>query len=168
MPTPAKQKANLWFVGPCDDLLIKVAIWDQAYWHGEVHSTRKWLDPLKGVVDKPTKMAHYIPFREVELDHLIRIVGAMKPGSDLLHEIIDIRKVWKYGKPVIGFRYMRNYWSNVQLPPGLHRVIIMAFYPEHVKEILALLTEAKTGQKSAKLEAAIEEAKQAGKELFEQ
>ena len=168
MPTLQKKPAALWFAGPCDDLLIKVAIWDQAYWHGEIHSTRKWLDPLKGVIDKPTRMAHYIPFREVELDHLIRIVEVMRPTSDLLAEIKDVRKVWKYGKPVQGFRYMRSYWSKVALPPGLHRVIIMAFYPEHVKDILALLTEAKTGQKNSKLEAAVIAAREAGKELFEQ
>lgn len=168
MPTIQKPAA-LWYAGPCDDLLSKIIIWDQAYWMGEVHSTRKWLDPLKGVIDKPTRMAHYIPFREIELDHLLRIVRVMRPDSELLSELEAVRKIWKYGKPVSGYRYMRSYWSKVSLPsPGMHRVIIMAFYPEHVKDILALLTEAKTGQKSSKLELAVEEARKAGKELFEQ
>lgn len=164
-----KASSPLWFAGICDDLLAKVAIWNQAYWYGEIHSTRKWLDPKTGqVVDKPTRMAHWIPFKELELDHLIRIVGILRPGSDLVRELEDVKKVWKYGKPVQGYRYMRSYWSKVNLPQGLHRVIVMCFYPEHVKDILAMLVEAKTGQKSSALDTAVEAAKQAGKDLFEE
>jgi len=147
----------------CDELLLKIAIWNQAYWFGEVHSTRKWMNPKSGLVeDKPTKTAHDIPFREIELDHLVRFMEALRPNSPLLEEIAELKKVLKYGKPVQGYRYTTSYWSKITLPKGIHRVITMCFYPEHVKEILSILEEAKTGQKSAA------EAKLSGKDLFEE
>lgn len=164
------RKANpLWFTPICDEVARKIAIWDKAYWLGEIHSTRQWLNPKSGDVEnKPTRMAHDMPWRDVELDHLIRVIGSLRPDTPLLKELEEVRSIWKYGKPVMGFRLMKSYWSQIQLPKGIHRVLTMAFYPEHVKEILAILEEAKTGQKSASLEAAVEQARQEGKELFEE
>lgn len=170
MPQIASQKkANpLWFTGICDELLLKIAIWDQAYWVGEVHSTRQFLERDGRVVDKPTKIAHEMPIREIELDHIIRILEAMRPESQLLGEFQAIKRIWKYGKPVHGYRFMKSYWSRFNLPAGIHRVITVAFYPEHVKEVLNTLLEAKTGQKVATADLLIEKQKESGKELFEE
>lgn len=159
-------KGSMWFAGICDDLYRKIAIWETAYWHGDVHSTRLWMDPREGrAVPKATKMAHFIPFREAELEHLVRIVGDLRPSSTLLEEVKDLQGLWKHGKAVTGIRYNRSYWSKVALPKGLHRVITVVFYPEHVKDLLNLLTEARTGKS---VENFVLEQKKAGKELFEQ
>lgn len=169
---PVKQKrvSALWFAGVCDDLYRKIAVWDFAYWNGgEVYATRLWLNPLSGQTEpKPVKMAHDVPFRELELDHLVRLLKALRPNTPMLEEWEKIRKVWKYGKAVQGYYFHKSYWCRIPLPSGIHRVVTVVFYPEHVKELVAILEEAKTGQKSASLEAAVEKAKQAGKDLFEE
>lgn len=163
-----KKASPLWFGGVCDDLLFKVMIWGRAYWRGEVHSTRQFLELDGRVVDKPTKMAHDIPFREVELDHLVRIGQALKPDSPLLEELIRIKGMWKNGKAVRGNKYFRNYWAKVNLPTGIHKVITLAFYPEHVNEIVNMLKQAKTGQRSTTLEKIVQERQEQGKDLFEE
>jgi len=161
-PTATRKKDNaLWFTGVCDDLHRKILIWNQAYWYGEVHSTRQWLDPSSGKPeDKPVKMAHKIPFREVELEHLVRIIESLRPNSALATELKEIKSVWKYAKAVRGFRFLHSYWSKVPLPSGLHRSVTLIFYPEHVKEIISILQEAKTGQKA--------ETKSSDKDMFEE
>lgn len=160
----------LWYSGVCDELYIKIAMWEHAYWNGgEIHSTREWLDPNSGqVVPKPTRMAHRVPLREVDLEHLIRIVGALKPDSEMLAELTEIKVMWKYAKPVHGYRYTHGYWSALILPKGIHRSITLAFYPEHVKELMELLKEAKTGQKTLSIQQQIDQKKSEGKDIFEQ
>lgn len=158
---------NVWYKGICDELLFKVALWEAAYWTGgSVHSTRQWLDPRLGKpVDKPVKMAHFLPFREVELEHLVRIVEALKPGTPMVDEVRQLKAIWHSGKAVVGRRYPKTYWTNVILPPGIHRVITVAFYPEHVTELVKILNEAKTGKKADEF---WKQQKEAGKDLFEQ
>jgi len=153
-----KRANGLWFKGVCDELYLKIAAWDKAYWFGMVHSTRKWLDPANGqVIDKPTKMAHEIPFREVELEHLSRIANELRSGSQLAEELKNLCVLWQHGRAVKGHKFSKGYWAAISLPPGLHRVITVAFYPEHVKDILYLLDEAR-GDSVRRAE---------GKELFE-
>lgn len=148
----------LWFSGVCDELYRKIDVWEKAYWLGDVHSTREWLHPTTGrSIPKPVKMAHVIPFRDVEFIHLIRILDSLRPGSALLEEIKILHKMWKHGKPVLGSRFKRSYWSQVPLPAGIHRALTVVFYPEHVKELLTVLDEAKHG----KME------RDDGKDLFE-
>lgn len=172
MPQIARQKkasSSLWYRGVCDDLYRKIAIWDFAYWNGEVHSTRQWLNPITAREEpKPVKMAHWMPLREIELEHMLRILEALRPNTSMLEEWQKIKEMWKHGKTVQGSVYNKTYWSVVPLPSGIHRVITVAFYPEHVKELVAILEEAKTGQKNASLESAVEKAKQEGKGLFEE
>lgn len=160
----------MWYHGICDELLQKIALWNQTYWScGEVHSTRKWLDPKSGQVqDKPTKVAHTIPFREVELEHLCRIVNSSRPGSQLSKELDGIRSIWRNGKPVVGNRYNKSFWSVVQLPTGIHRLITVCFYQEHVKEILEILSKARDGQKAETIDMQLQTAKESGKDLFEE
>lgn len=162
-----KRQAPLWFAGICDELYSKIAIWDNAYWYGEIHSTRQFLTKSGELVDRPTKMAHEIPFREVELDQLIVIMEALRPATPMIEELKRLKKVWKYGKPVRGYVFRKSYWSKITLPQGMHRVITVAFYPEHVKDILTILQEAKTGQKAATFESIIKD-KSDGKDLFEE
>lgn len=157
-----------WFSGICDDLLSKIVIWNSIYWAGETHSTRKYMDENTGrVVDKTTRCAHRVPFRLVELNHLVRIAAESKPGSELLKELESIRDIWKHGQVIHGNRFGYGYWSKVKLPDGMHRVITLAFYPEHAKEILDMLMEAKSGQKAANVDFAIQKKESEGKSVFE-
>lgn len=165
---PKPKATALWFTGICDELFVKIAIWYKAYWFGDTHSTRKFLEKVGQVVDKPVKTAHHLPFREVELEHLIRILEALRPRSAMLEEWQKIRKLWKSGKPIRTRTYERGYWSKILLPVGLHRVVIVAFYDEHVKELLEILNEAKTGQKAATLDRITAEKKSEGKDIFEE
>lgn len=114
--------------------------------------------------DMIMKCAHEIPFREIELNHLIKIISVLRPGTLLLEELIKIKDLWKYGKAVRGYKYQKGYWSRINLPQsnGIYRILVVAFYQEHVKEILRILQEAKTGKK---VEDTI---KESGKELFEE
>ena len=177
-PQPAKPKtiAPLWYTGVCDDLYQKIAIWQFTYWHGMIHSTRKFVEKMGRsednvglrVVDKPVKIAHQIPFRVIELDNLIRILESLRPGTPMVEEWKTIRTLWKNGKPIVGRTYNRSYWSKVLLPQGLHRIITVVFYDEHVKELLDILLEAKTGYKPATLDTVLAEKKTEGKDIFEE
>jgi hypothetical protein len=173
MPQVVNQKRvssqPLWFAGICDEVLLKVVLWESAYWLGEVHSTRQWLNPKTAQIeDKPTRCAHQVPLRLQEIEHLVRIVETLRPGTKLVEELKEVQKIWKYGKPVQGYVYHYGYWSRVNLPKGIHRVVTLAFYPEHVTELLDILKEAKTGQKKASIDAAITKKKEEGKDLFEE
>lgn len=85
-----------------------------------------------------------------------------------MEELKEVQKIWKYGKPVQGYSFHQGYWARLNLPKGIHRIITLAFYPEHVTELLDILKEAKTGQKKASIDAAIEKRKEEGKDLFEE
>lgn len=151
---------GLWFTGICDELYQKIVLWNAAYWKGEVHSTRQFLNEKGEVVDKPTKCAHRIPFRQQELDHLVRIASQLRPNTPMLDELKQLKSIWKKGKAVQGNVFRHAYWSKIVLPNGLHRSITLAFYPEHAKDVMNLLIEAKTNQ--------IQEKKRVGKDLFEE
>jgi len=159
--TESATKGNpIWFKGIDDELYAKIQLWQKLYWSGEVHSTRKFMTP-QGVVDKPTKTVHYIPFRYVELDRLVMILEALRPNTPILEEWRRIRSMFHSAKPLTYLPYIKSYWGKARLPRGIHRVFTLAFFPEHVNEILSILNEAKTGQ-------AIQAAEARGKDLFEQ
>jgi hypothetical protein len=175
-PIKTRTIAPLWYAGVCDDLYQKIAIWQHVYWHGMIHSTRQFVEKIGRsedniglrIVDKPVKIAHQIPFREIELDNLIRILQALRPNTPMVDEWKTIRSLWKNGKPVVGRTYNRSYWAKVLLPQGLHRVLTVVFYDEHVKELLDILSEAKTGQKAATLDIITAERQAEGKDIFEE
>lgn len=154
----------MWYAGIDDALYQRIAIWHEAYWFGDTHSTRKYLSATGEIKDKVMKTAHEIPFREIELDHLVKMVGSLRPGTLLLEELVKIQGLWKYGKAVRGYKFSKSYWSKINLPQGsgIYRVILIAFYQEHIKEILDILQEAKTGNKITGTQ------KTSGKELFEE
>jgi hypothetical protein len=154
-----KDKA-IWFTGIDDALYSKIRLWHQMYWSGEVYATRKFMMP-KGVVDMPTKMTHYVPFRKIELDHMVRILESLRPKTVMLDDWKTIRNKWGLGKPLNYLPFQKSYWSKVRMPAGIHRVIPVVFYPEHLNEILLVLNEAKNGQVTAAVKAG-------GKELFEE
>lgn len=141
----------VWYSGVCDSVLRKVDYWVRHYEDGELAATRQFLDPKVGVIDKPTKYAVTIPWKLVELKHLIRINTTLRPGTPLTEEIQRLEKIWKHGT----------------LLPGGSRVMTLIFYPEHVKELRSILLEAKSGQKAASLEEIMRKKQAEGKDLFE-
>lgn len=160
--------SGLWFTGICDELYLKIVMWNAAYWTGEVHSTRQFLNEKGVVIDKPVKCAHRIPFRQQELDHLVRIASQLRANTLILDELKQLQAMWKHGHAIKGNIYKHSYWKKVLLPNGLHRSITLAFYPEHAKDIMNLLTEAKTDKQAANIDSAVADKKSQGKDLFEQ
>ena len=141
----------LWYAGVCDSIMKKIEYWVRHYKKGELAATRKYLDPIGGVIDMPTKYAVKLPWKKIELEHLIRIMNTLRPNTPLTEEIQQLEGVWKHGT----------------LLPGGSRVMTLVFYPEHVQEIHKVLLEAKTGQKSATLDELLKQKQTAGKDLFE-
>lgn len=157
----------IWYAGICDQLLLKINMWFAFYNKGEVATTRDYLDIRKGVIPKATSYAHKIPFRLEELEQLVRITSRMRPNTALLEELTIIKDKWKLGKPVNGNLYASSYWTHVILPPGIHRVVTLIFFPEHVTEIRNILIEAKTGQKNMGIKEQLDKVKETGKDIFE-
>lgn len=138
----------LWFSPLCDIILHKVAYWHAFYHRGEVAATCKFNDPMKGVIDKPTKYAHKIIWTEREFDTLLRLLDEHCSNKALVAELRQVRTLLPKGRLVQG--------------PGNPRSIIMSFYFEHVDEIRTALLEARDGKTKT-----IQEYVEEGKDLFE-
>lgn len=136
-----------WYSPVCDMVLTKVTLWRRNYEKGEVHSTCKFHDPREGIVDKPTRYAHRIAWTKPEFDHLVRIMEEACPNKALVGELKTIRD---------------EVLPKGQLVVGNARIVTMAFYPEHVDQILDTLKEARDGRQSTPADFQEE-----GRELFE-
>jgi hypothetical protein len=143
--------ATVWFSGVCDSVLSKVYTWHKVYEQGEVCKDQDYLNVDGVVVKKPTMYAHRIGWTQPELEHLIRIVKDLRPQDPILGEVTRLRALWRHGKLVYGG----------------NRILTLAFYKEHVKLLLDILQEAKTGQTAAKIDQVIEQRRKEGKDLFQ-
>lgn len=141
---------SLWFTPVCDDLLKTVAHWHARYDQGEIESDRKWLNLDGVVIDRPTRYAHRLAFRPVEIQHLLRIMTALAPTSEVTKEITKLHGGLKRGRLLPGGKYL----------------VTVAYWKEDVAEILEALIRAKTGQLET-FDQLIKKQKQDGKELFE-
>lgn len=124
-PTPKTQ----WFSPICDIVLAKLELWWKHYNQGEVSATCSYHDPVKGIIDAPTRYAHQIPWTIQEMDYFIRMVEDYCPNRALADEVKCLKDVLLRGK------MMTN---------GL-RVITLNFYPEHLEQILEAVRVAKRG-----------------------
>lgn len=138
--------SSLWFSPVCDDLLKRILIWVAMYEQGEVHTTREWVSPIDGsVIDKPTKYAHKIPWKESELGHLVRIMQEHDPKLPLTGDLEKVHRMWRSG----------------QMMTGGYRVLTLIFYKADLEDILKVLYKAKHGEPDLAIEA------QPGKEMFQ-
>lgn len=138
---------SLWFSPICDDILKRFLIWIATYQVGEIHSTREWVSPQDGSVqDKPTKYAHRVPWKEMELRYLTRILRDSNPQSHLTADFEEVLKLWKFG----------------QLTTGGYRIMTLAFYKEDLEDVVKMLLKAKGIASDSIQDAAVP-----GKELFQ-
>ena len=152
--------AGLWFKPVCDDLLGKIHRWRVNYEHGEIFSTREWLDREGNKVDKPTRYAYRIPFRPLEIQHLVSILEALAPANSLTKDMKELHESMKH-------RFINlNLKNRPRLLPTGEWMVILAWYKADIEEVLTLLLEAKSG-KSQTIESLAEQQKEQGKDLFE-
>ena len=152
--------AGLWFKPVCDDLLGKIHRWWVNYEHGEIFSTREWLDREGNKIDKPTRYAYRIPFRPLEIQHLVSILEALAPTNSLTKDMKELHESMKH-------RFINLPLKNrPRLLPTGEWMITLALYKADIEEVLTLLLEAKSG-KSQTIESLAEQQKEQGKDLFE-
>ena len=152
--------AGLWFKPVCDDLLGKIHRWWVNYEHGEIFSTREWLDREGNKVDKPTRYAYRIPFRPLEIQHLVSILEALAPTNSLTKDMKELHESMKH-------RFINlNLKNRPRLLPTGEWMVTLAWYKADIEEVLTLLLEAKSG-KSRTIESLAEQQKEQGKDLFE-
>jgi len=152
--------AGLWFKPVCDDLLGKIHRWWVNYERGEIFSTREWLDREGNKVDKPTRYAYRIPFRPLEIQHLVSILEALAPANSLTKDMKELHESMKH-------RFINlNLKNRPRLLPTGEWMVTLAWYKADIEEVLTLLLEAKSG-KSRTIESLTEQQKEQGKDLFE-
>ena len=152
--------AGLWFKPVCDDLLGKIHRWWVNYERGEIFSTREWLDREGNKVDKPTRYAYRIPFRPLEIQHLVSILEVLAPANSLTKDMKELHESMKH-------RFINlNLKNRPRLLPTGEWMITLAWYKADIEEVLTLLLEAKSG-KSQTIESLAEQQKEQGKDLFE-
>jgi hypothetical protein len=152
--------AGLWFKPVCDDLLGKIHRWWVNYEHGEIFSTREWLDREGNKVDKPTRYAYRIPFRPLEIQHLVSILEVLAPTNSLTKDMKELHESMKH-------RFINlNLKNRPRLLSTGEWMITLAWYKADIEEVLTLLLEAKSG-KSRTIESLAEQQKEQGKDLFE-
>lgn len=145
-------RSPLWFAGVCDNLGQKIARWCANYERGEVCRTRKYLNYAGIVQDIPTQYLHIIPFKPAEVDHLVRIVEALRPKQAGLLDMLRITQ-----------RDLKKY----ALRPGGQYAAPMPYFKSDVQEMLDALKEARDGIGAAGLEEHVQKQQQAGKFLWE-
>lgn len=143
----------IWYSGICDVLLTRVQFWYKNYEFGEVCKDQDYLSLEGEVQKKPTMYAYKMPWSKIELSHLVRIMQESNPNSDLTKEVAKLPEIWKRGQRVP--------------VPGEYRMMTLAFYKEHVKEILDTLLQTKSNTTSSPIDEVIKQRKEAGKDLFE-
>lgn len=141
---------SFWFTPVCDDLLRTIAIWYASYERGDVESDRKWLNLDGVIVNRPTRYAHQLTFKPIELVYLVRIMTALAPKSEVTAEVTKLQAGLRRGQ---------------LLPGGAYRITV-AYWKEDIQEILEALVRAKRGE-TEPFDLTLEKQKRDGKELFE-
>ena len=104
----------LWFAGVCDSLLAKVQAWLATYEQGEVARTRPFLELDGRVADRPTQYAHKIPWRQAEIDAMVRFLEAAKPESSLTADMRVVQKGLRRSRQLPGSQFvaMMVFWKD--------------------------------------------------------
>ena len=123
--------ANLWVRGICDSMLVQVLDWQGRWESGAVAATRPFLGKDGVVEDVVTKRAVKVVLRPAEMDHLVRILLAVRPE-------------WEFSLDLEKFRTQG--FSRGRLLTGNRRLVEMICFKEDLVEIMSALTLARTGQ----------------------
>lgn len=139
-----------WYLPVCDIVLAKVQRWLTHYERGDESASRKYVTMNARLIDMPTKYAHRMKFKPIEIDHLIRLMDALCEHKELVED----------------FRKVRAGMQRGRLHPGGYYEVVLNFYKQDVAEILEALIRAKTG-KLKTLEQVTKENTESGKGMFE-
>jgi hypothetical protein len=123
--------ANLWVRGVCDSMLLQVMDWQRRWESGAVAATRPFLGKDGAVEDVVTKRAVKVIFRPAELDHLVRILLAVRPE-------------WEFSLDLEKFRTQG--FSRGRLLTGNRRMVEMVSFRDDLVEIMAALVLARSGE----------------------
>jgi hypothetical protein len=141
---------SFWFTPVCEDLLRTLAVVHADYERGEVESTRPWLNLDGVIVDRPTRYAHRVAFKPVELQHLLTIMQMLAPASDVTKEVVKLHAGLRRGRLLPGGKYL----------------VTIAYWKQDLREILEILLRARNGE-TEPIDQALAKQKQSGKDLFE-
>ena len=111
-------------------MLLKVLDWQRRWDSGAVAATRPFLGHDGDVQNVVTQRAVRVAWRPAELDHLVRILTALKPGWELTSSMQQFRG---------------SIWARGRLLTGNQRESVMVTYKKDVEEILEVLGKARTG-----------------------
>ena len=141
----------LWYAGVCDQALNRITSWYRYYNQGEIFGTRPRLSANAAEIETVTTVRrHYLQWHTEELDHLIRMVEALRPKWRVTLMLQKTREMLKIGR----------------LCPGGARLVAMDFYKQDVADLLSLLQEVRSGKKES-LSGLLEEQRQKGKDIWE-
>lgn len=131
---------KLWTHGICDNIMLTLRNWALVYEKGRVSATGRYLTkpgemgPQPQEIDKPTRRAVKVAWREQDLRKLIEILDAKIPHE---HEGYSLVRDLKTNLPR---------WKNGQLLSGGARIIEMDWYFSHVMQIYRLFEGMKYGK----------------------
>lgn len=139
MPEP------VWFAGVCDSMLFKVESWLRAWPRGDIFATRTGWSVDGGEFEVVTGRLVKVPLTRSELEHLIRILDAVKPN-------------WLF---TAFLKLKLSKFETFRLLPGNVRVVPMESGDEPLQQAVELLRAAKTGtvSLSKQIETALDEKK---------
>jgi hypothetical protein len=141
---------------------LAVTRWLAYYEKGEPFADREWLDPVDMQAKPVTvKYCHHVMFRPGGLEHLVRILVALKPDWSVTQDFLKVQDIMQRAS-IEERRRLLNYKL------GMHGIytIDLAFYKQEVFDLREALLEAKSGKK-ADLAATVAAQKEQGKAPFE-
>jgi hypothetical protein len=133
----------IWYAGVCDRILAELNKWYSVYPMGPV--VREEVSQLNWRVEGgqtriPTVRRIYISLKEIEIDHMIRIIGALRPEDK------------KYARLIAMLEKTKPILRTSRLMPGGFHWTPMDFRRSDVKDIILIMKEAKTGKRQKSLE----------------
>ena len=122
---------SLWVYGVCDTLLVKILRWQRDWPQGREAATRLFMHKDGRQENLVTKRRVYVTLHMKEMEHLVRILKALRPDWTFVNDL--------EAYAATGFRRAR-------MAAGGERVATMVSYEPDVKEILAALLRARSGE----------------------
>jgi len=149
----------VWFAGVCDSLLARVQTWYENYEKGEIYASRLFLDTTFQKQDLPVLYAHDVPWRQDELEHLVRILKDVKPQWLVTSDFARIPAL------VSNKAGRKKHAEMVKFRNG-YFVLTLIFEYADLKELFLVLKEVKDGRRDT-IEELLADKKKAGKEIWE-
>jgi hypothetical protein len=140
-------------------MLARVQAWHTNYTQGEVYASRMYLSTKFEKQDIPVLYAHDVPWRQDELEHLVRILTAVKPkwtitiDFERILAMVRNRSKWKKNEEMVKFR------------DGFF-IVTSVFEEPDLKELCLTLKEVRDGRRDTN-EELLANQKKAGKEIWQ-